>query len=210
VVYASGEELFKNTVKRQASLYVRPPVDIEAMQQDSLNISPIKDIIKEPIKWSDYLIYVYIIGALATLALLYFFYQRYRSGDLDKVDVVEEVYVPAHRKALDKLYGLNEKQLWQSGKIKEYQTELTDIVREYLENRYQVRALESTTDEIIYDLKRQNLTSDQITELRNILQVADLVKFAKSKPDISIHQEFMDKSVDFVQSTKEKPLVEEV
>ncbi|MEZ5049976.1 MAG: hypothetical protein R2766_10040 [Saprospiraceae bacterium] len=97
---------------------------------------------------------------------------------------------------------MNNKQLWQRGEIKEYQSELTHVIRQYLEDRYDVNALEMTTNEILKSLSKKDFEAIYNEDLREILTVADLVKFAKATPEENIHQKFMDKSVDFVNNTK--------
>ena len=113
------------------------------------------------------------------------------------------------QKALSALTQLRTQQLWQKGEIKEYQSRLTYIIREYLENRYEVSALESTTDEIVKNIRSANIDLTDIDSLKRILQVADLVKFAKAKPDESIHDTFMDEAEEFVTRTKLTPTIEE-
>ena len=76
------------------------------------------------------------------------------------------------------------------------------IIREYLENRYDVPALESTTEEIVQNISKANLNMSDVDSLKRILQVADLVKFAKAKPDESIHESFMNEAEGFVKRTK--------
>ncbi|MFN8337825.1 MAG: hypothetical protein U0T36_02280 [Saprospiraceae bacterium] len=101
-------------------------------------------------------------------------------------------------------------QLWQQGYIKEYQSGLTDIIRTYLEERYHVNAPEMTTDEVVTALYQVDFNPKYTDTLKEILQVADLVKFAKAKPDEDIHSIFMTKAIDFVENTKstlpEKPM----
>ncbi len=81
-----------------------------------------------------------------------------------------------------------EKLLWQNNKIKEYYYELTEIVRGYIERELKVTALENTTDEVLAMIKDfKNVDSietskETIKKLKDLLQEADLVKFAKSKP----------------------------
>lgn len=203
VLYSFQGQENINDQKFQAALFVRPPIDLEAMEQDSFDISPIKTIIKEPVQWSDYRPYVLGLLGLAALFIGYLLYQKYQARSEELPKEVIEVIIPAHKIALDKLHDLDEKKLWQSD-IKGYQSELTYIVREYLENRYDIPALESTTDEIVADIKKKDLDATLIGEMKNILQVADLVKFAKSKPSLNIHQEFMDKAFDFVRKTQKK------
>jgi hypothetical protein len=101
------------------------------------------------------------------------------------------------------LTALQGKALWQQGHIKEYQSSLTDIIRTYLKDRYGVEAMEMTTDELSQALRQTGFDQQYKDSLREILQVADLVKFAKATPDENIHQIFMDKAVDFVMNTKD-------
>ena len=119
------------------------------------------------------------------------------------------VIIPAHETAMQKLSQLQQAELWQQGNIKEYQSQLTYIIREYLENRYEINALENTTAQIRKDLKKINLEENLQNDLQNILQVADLVKFAKAKPGASVHEEFMDKAKRFVLQTKKEIIIEE-
>ncbi len=202
-----GQKLLSNQ-NFQAALFVRPPIDVAAMEKDSFDISPIKTIIEEPINWSDYRPYVLGILGLVLALAGYFLYKKYEERNKAKPEEEIEIIIPAHKIALDKLHDLDEKNMWQSD-IKGYQSELTFIVREYLENRYKIPALESTTDEIVSAIKKKDLDKSQISEMKNILQVADLVKFAKSKPSLNIHQEFMNKSFEFVRQTQVKIIADQ-
>jgi hypothetical protein len=114
-----------------------------------------------------------------------------------------EIPIPAHEIALKELSALQSKKLWQAGKIKTYQSELTHIVRAYLENRYNILALESTTGEIIKEVNSLGVSPTLVETLDEILNVADLVKFAKARPEASIHQAFMEKAEEFILETQE-------
>lgn len=175
-------------------------------QQDTLALNPIKDIMYEDANLSDYLVYVYIVGVLILMGLVgYYFYKRKKAEVLIVPEVVE-VVLPADVKALQALESLKNAQLWQKGQIKEYQTGLTDIIRTYIEERYDVKAPEMTTDEISQALQRVDFDPKFTIVLKEILQVADMVKFAKATPEEDIHNIFMEKAVDFVQSTKDTSL----
>lgn len=91
---------------------------------------------------------------------------------------------PAHIIALRKLDSIKEEKIWQEGKTKEYYSKLTDTLREYINNRFEISALEQTSDEIIEDFKKhKNLINETTFEnLVRILKNADLVKFAKFEP----------------------------
>lgn len=90
---------------------------------------------------------------------------------------------PAHIIALRELDALRESKLWQTDRLKEYYTKLTDVVRQYIEGRYNIPAMEQISDEILGALKAvdQEMGSSQAS-LSQILHTADLVKFAKYKP----------------------------
>lgn len=180
---------------------VLPPANM--MAQDSVSLNPIKDIIKEDANWSDYMIYIYILGALLVMGLLGYYFYKNKKKDIP-IHIEEEVLIiPAHKKALNALTDLDQKQLWQSGNIKEYQSQLTFIIRRYLEDRYHVNALEMTTDELSSALTKVDFDQKYTGELREILQIADLVKFAKATPQTDIHSMFMVKARSFVENTKQ-------
>lgn len=89
---------------------------------------------------------------------------------------------PAHLIANRKLKLLEEKRLWQASKVKAYHSELSEIIREYLELRFDIHALEQTTDEIMQSLRFSELKEQQKSNLKKLLFLSDLVKFAKEKP----------------------------
>jgi len=130
-----------------------------------------------------------------------------------KVETVVEVVkpsIPAHVVALNKLKELRDKKLWQQDEIKQYYIELSDVLREYLEKRYQVQTHEKTTDEIFDGLKRKSITNENRTKLKQLLVLSDLVKFAKARPLPAENDESMENAIGFVVNTqsveaKEKP-----
>ncbi|MBK7480262.1 MAG: hypothetical protein IPI69_11465 [Bacteroidales bacterium] len=91
---------------------------------------------------------------------------------------------PAHVIAFRELELLRDEQLWQKGETKRYYTRLTEIIRQYLENRYGVNSLELTTSETLEALLKTGFKKNELYKrLRSVLNQADLVKFAKYKPD---------------------------
>ena len=90
---------------------------------------------------------------------------------------------PAHEIAFERLEKLKEEKLWQAGKIKEYYSELSDILREYIEFRLMLPAMEQTTDEIISGLRHNpDLSAASVSKVKKLLFLSDLVKFAKENP----------------------------
>lgn len=147
---------------------------------------PIKSIQDEPMQFDDYKPYIwYVVIAIILIGLILYLVLR------KKKEVIEEIIVPAlppFEEAIQKLQQLDEKLLWQNNQIKEYYSELTEIVRGFIERELKVPALESTTDELIdiltdfNDSKSISTTKETIQKLRDLLREADLLKFAKSKP----------------------------
>ncbi|MBN1108669.1 MAG: hypothetical protein JXR66_12495 [Bacteroidales bacterium] len=111
--------------------------------------------------------------------------------------------VPAHVTAFRKLEMLRDEQLWQKGEIKLYYSRLTEILREYLDNRYEISSLEMTSSETLQALLKSGFKKDWAYEtLRNILTGSDLVKFAKYKPEPAENDQIFHDSWQFVEITK--------
>jgi len=179
--------------------------DYQLQVVDSTGLAPIKNIEKEPLKIQDFLPYLlYILLPILLIYLGYRYIQK-RNARLEMQEVPEEVVViPPDVQALTSLKTLRSRELWQKGEIKQYQSELSHIVREYLEGRYDIQALESTTSQIIRSIKDASFTSSDQENLKRILQISDLVKFAKAKPEVNVHEEFMNDAIDFVQRTRQE------
>jgi len=128
----------------------------------------------------------------------------WRKFKRDKGEIVEEAIPlpPAHKVALARLSELKLKKLWQNGFLKEYHSELTDILKEYIGNRWEFNAPEMTSEELLYD-RRNWQTSDELYHIiRRVLTSADLVKFAKYKPEPSENEQNWEWVHNFVYSTK--------
>ena len=174
---------------------------------DTLQLAPIKDIIREEANWRDYLPFVLSLLALGLIAGLIYYFRKKKANAV--APPAPEIKLPAHEIALTALDQLKSEQLWQQGDIKTYQSRLTYTIREYLENRYDIPALESTTEEIQRNLKQVDFDNSWKDKLKNILQVADLVKFAKAKPPADFHDQVWQEAKDFVVATKAKVVIEE-
>lgn len=172
------------------------PVDLE---QDIMDIKGPMDV---PLNWRKYLLYGLI--ALVVIGLLvggYLYWQKHRKPK--SAPAARPVPTrPAHEIALEKLEELRLKKLWQGDRVKEYYIELSDIVREYIEFRFGIMALEQTTDETVAALLRQQVDAQQVETLRKTLQLADLAKFAKYRPISDENEKSMDVAKGFVVATK--------
>jgi hypothetical protein len=162
------------------------PIRVFTMKLDSTNaITDIKGNIVVDLTFWDYVKayghYVAIGLAIAGAIFLLWFY--FIKGRKKEVPVQEpEKRIPPHVLAFERLKLLEEKQLWQKGKHKEYHVQLSEILREYLENRYQILALEQTTQEILGDLLPLGVDDETRNQLRENLNLMDMVKFAKQVP----------------------------
>ncbi|MFK7982291.1 MAG: hypothetical protein AB8G86_20080 [Saprospiraceae bacterium] len=184
----------------------RIPINVASViLQDSIQLADIKDIIREEASWEDYLFLIIPFFMICFAVLAYYLWQRRQAQKA--IPPLPEIKLPAHEIALTALTTLKGEKLWQQGDIKTYQSRLTYIIREYLENRYEVPALESTTDEILRSLKKVDFDNSWKDKLQNILQVADLVKFAKAKPPADFHDRVWQEAEDFVVATKVKPVI---
>jgi len=108
---------------------------------------------------------------------------------------------PIHIITFRKLDKLERKGLWQEGKIKEYYTELTEILRYYIEIRYNIRALEMTSEEILAGTGSKDIEKDQLPRLKTVLQNADLAKFARYKHDAQTNKSAISDAREFVRAT---------
>jgi hypothetical protein len=154
-------------------------------------------------------------------ALIYWFVKKYQ-----KKKIEAEIYKTPIEKATSLLNSLEKKELWQKGEVKEYYSELTNIVRNYIEEAIEIPAMESTTSELIEGLKvaslkkKMMLSQDTIENLFVVLKQADLVKFAKSKPmDFEITEDrkkieraivTLDKSIPVVVESEDDMLLNEM
>ncbi len=174
-------------------------------------IKDIKDPIKIPIPWWE--IALYVLGVLLIAAIIYFLYQRYKKKKSLLPVEKEELIIPPHVIALSSLEELEKEQLWQRGFIKEYHSRITEIIRRYFEQRFNLPALELTTSEAV-ELLRNHPEANEIVELTfNFLSNADLVKFAKFTPMDEVNIEMMKQAFMIVETTipKEKEeVVQEV
>lgn len=165
---------------------------------------PIKDIkppFNVPASFWDYFWYIFI--PLLIIAVAYFGYKYYKKHK--KAPIQRRAYdpsIPPHIQALRDLRELDERKLWQKGEFKEYHSELSEILRLYIERRYSFPALEETTSEIISELENKISTELLINNIRKILELSDLVKFAKYVPLPDENVNSMEKAIEFVNYTK--------
>ncbi len=148
--------------------------------------------------WQGLLAAVVVIALIA--GAIYYYKKRKKN---QPVEVIPKPVIPVHTIALNKLKELRDKKLWQQDEIKLHYIELSDVIREYLEKRYDIKTHEKTTDEIFAGLKKVNMTEENKLTLHEILTTADLVKFAKGKPSAVENEQYMDSAINFVIKTQQ-------
>ncbi len=166
------------------------------------SIKDIKAPFDEPFNWHEYLPYIYAsAAALFVIGIIIFIFIKV----FKKKPVVIEPpkpKVPAHITALSALEEIKNKKLWQEGKYKEYHTLISDTLREYIEGRYGVFAMELTSDEIFKIMNSQVIDSISKEKLKQVLTLADYVKFAKVIPIDAENEMSLSSAFDFINGTK--------
>jgi len=128
----------------------------------------------------------YILGIILIGAILFFILYSIKRKKQNKpiFTLPKKPKEPAHVIALRELDRIKSEKLWQKGKTKQFYSDVTEALREYIEDRFEIQAMEQTSDETIESFRaRPGLQKDKTAEnLSQILKLADLVKFAKYKP----------------------------
>ena len=194
--------------------YYIPPVKFSATSKSNaliINVllpnidanSELKDIkgpLDDNIGWSD--IWPWLVLILIIL-LSIFTYKKYFNKKKKTVVVKKNIQTPAHVLALNALKKLENKKLIDKKDIKEYYSSISEIIRRYIENRFNFPALELTTYEIL-DIITANIKKEESISLKNILEISDLVKFAKKIPDQNENIKNLNLATDFVKKTKKE------
>lgn len=197
-VILGGKELFSEPILLSV-------VTVELIKDQ--DIRDIKGIIEVPFSlWDWILSNKNIIGSLLAFILLtivaYFLWKKYQNKPTEKVvEIVpkEKADIVAERK----LKELEAKKVWQKGDVKAYHSELSYVVREYIENRFEINALEQTTDEISMLLvAHPEIDKTELAKLTQLLQLADMAKFAKQQPIAVENEQALKNAYNFIGSTK--------
>lgn len=206
----SGEDTFRT---EPMALNVLQPFDLEA---DSTNaITDIKPVERAPIWWWGIIRWVLLaLGiALVLTGIGYLVYWLLNRRKPKEEPVNPELLRPADEVALEKLDAIKIAKIWQKGQVKEYHTDLTDVVREYIGRRFDVHSTEKTSDETLKEIKpillakgeglEANVDGKELYEnLRTMLQLADLVKFAKWSTTPDENEKALTTAYEFVNETK--------
>jgi hypothetical protein len=194
-------------------LYTNPLLlEVHTVPTDTsaAKIKDIKTVLGEPFSWKWYLSYIYwslaaliLIAAIVLLAI--YFRRKKRQLPVEP----PKPKIPPHITALQSLEQIRAEQVWKEGRAKEYYSSISDTVRLYIEERFGVNALESTTDEIMMAFRSQVVDDESKNKLRQLLSLSDLVKFAKLQPVEPEHLLTLQNAFDFVNTTKREEVIDE-
>ena len=192
------------TVKSEAlTLNVVQPFEVDTAD---MAITDIKDVYKAPIWWWGILRWILLALAIAGVSVRSYYLITYLRSRLaennDDAQAPVEPLRPAEQVALEKLDIIREQKIWQTGQHKEYHTQLTDVVREYIARRFEVSSAERTSDETLHAMRPLLNDKKQLFEqLRKMLTLADLVKFAKWTATPDENEQSLRNAYTFVKET---------
>ena len=177
-------------------------------QTQTVSVFDIKDVIDAPFSFAELLMYLpwifvgLLVIALIVLGIIY--YRKYKAKQAGIVVEKPKHVDPCDVVALTELSRIKEEKLWQKNLFKQYYSEITDTLRRYISERYSVNAMESTTDEIMDELKDALKEDVQDRDkLRDVLEVADFVKFAKHEPLPDENDMAIKRAIEFVENTRD-------
>lgn len=167
------------------------------------DIKPIVRPMAEPYTIGEFLPWIISVFALGLAIFAIFYFIRRRKKNKPLFQKKEKPAFPPHEQAILDLEALRMKKLWQQERLKEYHTELIDIIRAYIEGRFGIQAAEMVSFEIIDALKKENINAEVLQKLYASLELSDLVKFAKSGASAIENDTSLNNCIDFVNETKQ-------
>lgn len=198
-LYISGED----TILSNGLTLRVEPVDVSEMEIRD----PDEGVLSAGSEWYDFLPDFVTKNWLLILALIiivgagvvaYIMFKRHQSMP----DVPKVKPIPPYELALKHLAELKEEKLWESGQERSFYTRLTDILREYLDGRFGINAMEMTSTQIKTALKRNQDTRMSKSLVEEVLEIADYVKFAKMKPLREDNIRSYEAALQFVNNTR--------
>lgn len=184
--------------------YVSPAIPIEvAMVQlsEETDLYDIKAPLQAPINWIPILLWgggILLFIAIAVIGTLWLLNRK------KQVKLTPEQKLSPYEYAQLQLKEIENEQLWQAGKTKEYYSRLTDVMRLYMERQMGKHAMESTADEVIDQLETLGLPDPFFKKTSALLSLSAMVKFAKEKPSLAQNEAALLTVKEFLEVTKPK------
>tara|TARA_R110000868_G_scaffold410193_1_gene697557 strand:+ start:11316 stop:12974 length:1659 start_codon:yes stop_codon:yes gene_type:complete len=186
---------------------------VDSTKQGLFDIKPIIEVQKTSSQWWKYALFI-LVALIVVAGLLYWF--LWRKKPLTELEQI--ALLPPYDRAKLALKKLEESTYLKQAEFKEYYSELTLIIRKYLDEKVYDHSMESTTDELVNRLRllkegnQIDLSKETIKNIEGILKRADLVKFAKSAPDVALAEldrQTIDVEIDHVKDVLPEPSEEE-
>lgn len=199
--YVVGQDTFRSNYLALKVL----PVDLDSLQ----TINPMESVTNEPRRWYDYIpdYFLWVVLGLALLAIIICLIILYRKNGT--LIVRHPKPVDPYDEAMRALTTLRQRKLAENGQEKEFYTSLVDILRKYLERRFGINAMEMSSTQILASLRENPETRNNQPRIRQILEIADFVKFANVRPMPEDNIKTFNNVVTFVEDTKPVPVVED-
>ncbi|MDO4320755.1 MAG: BatD family protein [Bacteroidales bacterium] len=199
--YATGADTAESDILTLKVL----PVDLDSLE----TINPMESIADAPSRWydwiPDWIVWVILGLALAAVAVcLWLVYRKHGTLIVRHVKPVDP-----YELAMSELARLRDRKLAETGQEKEYYTTLVDILRKYLDGRFGINAMEMSSTQILASLRENPDTRGNHTRIKQILELADFVKFAKVRPLPDDNIKTYNNVVQFVEETKPEPAPDE-
>ncbi len=157
-------------------------------------------VVEQPFEWS-WTMWLCALLCVAMLAAVVALAVRLTDPKLITRRVIINPPTPAHITAINNIEQIKRKP---ADDVKLYYMELTEALRSYIEKRFGFNAKEMTTNEIVRHLYETN-NEEAMTELKSVLETADLVKFAKHKTTLTEQDQSLMSAMSYVQTTKQEP-----
>lgn len=191
---------------RMDSVWVRPgKIDVVSVISPEDSLSDLKDI-RPPVKlawtWKDIMPYAIAGIVLILLGVLGFYLWRRYKRKIGEIPEYVPAPPPAYDLAMRELEDLRVRRLWQDGYIKEYYSELTEILKRYIDGRFHIDAPEMTTYELLQVQKVWAKNEKEAGLIKRIITCADMVKFAKFTPSREDHIYCLDAGFEYVTLTR--------
>ena len=190
--------------------YAGPRLEVTTIPIDTATFQPydIKGQIRYPITFKEVLPWIGLLVLATALIWLLVRWIRLRRQNRDFFGkpVVKD---PPHITALRSLEKTRSQKLWQAGKQKQFYTQVTDALRQYISDRYDVSALEETSAEMFRDLEGKEIDPSLFGQLKDLFTTTDFVKFAKHVASAEENENAIPTAIRFVNETYMKQIEEE-
>lgn len=180
---------------------------VESMKpSETGDIRDIKPPVEIPRNYRQLIIVAAIVIGLIALALFIFLLiKRYRAGK-SLLARRPKPPRPPDEVALESLDALIQKDLLRQGRVKQFYIEISEIIRRYIEGRFDIIALEMTTHQLLQQMRQRELEAQHIDMMTELMELSDLVKFAKYHPDENENQQIVRLAYDFIHQTRIVPV----